>query len=265
MKNYEQVTNDLLERRNKYVARQRKKKKKMIGIAGSLCCVCLVALMSVGVWRGGWFKSISPVTLDDSTIIGEKDYISPDELNDNANKNQNNQTPSNGVSDIGSSPIVDNDLSDMIGVIKMNGITYIQYHTDENLFTADACLGDANHYEGSYKNFPGIDNPSAILYTTKESQNVILVKLGNGATVVLGRAGEIDVNGKAYFPSQLNPNQITQDMYLGKAEKFEIISVPHRDTTIHSTDEIWTVKNDDSKLLIKKSDGSVIVFCAYND
>ena len=43
MKSYDELTNDLLERRDRYVADQKKKRKRVMGVATSLCCFCLVA------------------------------------------------------------------------------------------------------------------------------------------------------------------------------------------------------------------------------
>ena len=51
MKSYEEVTNNLLERRDRYVVEQNQKRKRMMGAATSLCCCCLVAIMGFGVWQ----------------------------------------------------------------------------------------------------------------------------------------------------------------------------------------------------------------------
>ena len=40
MKSYDELTNDLLERRDRYVADQKKKRKRVMGVATSLCCFC---------------------------------------------------------------------------------------------------------------------------------------------------------------------------------------------------------------------------------
>ena len=61
MKNYDELTNDLLERRNRYVTDQKRKRKTVISVATSLCCVCLVALLGIGVWQGGMLNSQSPI------------------------------------------------------------------------------------------------------------------------------------------------------------------------------------------------------------
>lgn len=92
MKNYDELTSDLLERRDRYVADQKKKRKRVMGVATSLCCFCLVALLGFGMWQGGMFDAKPPITLDDSINIGDKDYINPDELD-------NSQTTSPGNND----------------------------------------------------------------------------------------------------------------------------------------------------------------------
>ncbi len=124
MKNYDELTNDLLERRNRYVTDQKRKRKTVISVATSLCCVCLVALLGIGVWQRG-----------------------------------------------------------ILGMVVIDGETYLQFFTDFEAYTLDACLGDASDYEGTYRTHP--NDFAAKLYTAKEDSNVLIVKLGNGGTVVL--------------------------------------------------------------------------------
>ena len=93
MKNYDELTSDLLERRDRYVADQKKKRKRVMSVATSLCCFCLVALLGFGMWQGGMFDAKPPITLDDSINIGDKDYINPDELD-----NSQTSTPGNNDS-----------------------------------------------------------------------------------------------------------------------------------------------------------------------
>ncbi len=85
MKNCDEMVNSLLERREQYIVKQKRKRKVIIRTVASMCCVCLVALLGFGVWQNGMFEKTPPVTMDDSVIIGEKDYIEPDELNSNTN------------------------------------------------------------------------------------------------------------------------------------------------------------------------------------
>ena len=74
MKNYDELTNDLLERRDRYVADQKKKRKRVMGVATSLCCFCLVALLGFGMLQGGMFNTTPPdQTLEDALYPGIKD------------------------------------------------------------------------------------------------------------------------------------------------------------------------------------------------
>ncbi len=49
MKNYDELINDLLERRDRYIADQKRKRKTVISVATSFCCVCFVAFLGIGV------------------------------------------------------------------------------------------------------------------------------------------------------------------------------------------------------------------------
>lgn len=51
MKSYEKVTNDLLERRDRYIADQKRKRKRAISITTPLCCLCIIALLGFGIGR----------------------------------------------------------------------------------------------------------------------------------------------------------------------------------------------------------------------
>lgn len=55
MKNCDEMVKDLFERREQYVAEQKRKRKMITRIASSICCVCLVAFMGVGAWQSGIF------------------------------------------------------------------------------------------------------------------------------------------------------------------------------------------------------------------
>lgn len=73
MKNYEQMANALFERRENYMAEQRRKRKIVIRTVTSLCGVCLVALLGFGVWKVGVFDTSSQQTTQDTLYPGIKD------------------------------------------------------------------------------------------------------------------------------------------------------------------------------------------------
>lgn len=74
MKNSEEMVNSLLERRDRYVTEQKKKKTIITRTVTSMCCVCLVALLGFGMWQGGMFNTTPPdQTVEDALYPGIKD------------------------------------------------------------------------------------------------------------------------------------------------------------------------------------------------
>lgn len=70
MKNYEELTQNLLERRDRYVAEQ---KKRRAAVITSLCCVCVVALVGFGLWKNGTYHPAP----GDLSIISTKPQTDP--------------------------------------------------------------------------------------------------------------------------------------------------------------------------------------------
>ena len=101
MKNYDELTNDLLERRDRYVADQKKKRKRVMGIATSLCCFCLVALLGFGMWQGGMFNTTPPdQTLEDALYPGIKDNFDESKGESPDNPSGNNKIVINTINGI---------------------------------------------------------------------------------------------------------------------------------------------------------------------
>ena len=79
MKNYDDITNDLLERRDRYIVHQQTKQKRVMHWAACFGCFCIAALVCVGIWRGGSFNVVQPnpvtpsQTLEDALYPGIKD------------------------------------------------------------------------------------------------------------------------------------------------------------------------------------------------
>lgn len=197
MKNCDEMLKSLLERRDNYVAEKKRKRKVIMRATTSVCCVCLVALLSFGVWQTGKLDSQPPVILDDSIIIGEKDYISPDELEsedgapsesgifpgDEGTVGGENAIESEDESASDSEAADEHDRCDVLGMVVIDGATYLQYSTDGEAYTPDIYLGYASDYDGTYKTH--IHDVVGELYTAKEDANILIVKLSNGGTVIL--------------------------------------------------------------------------------
>ncbi len=261
MKNYDETINTVFERIDEYKLKQARKKKMAVRVALPAFSMCLAVVIGVFVWKGDMLKTKPPVTLDDSTVIGEKDYIEPDEVDGDLQGNGQEAPPN---SSIGNTSTTENAVDDWIGSVEVGGVQYIQCSADVSLFTADKYLGDATNFEGSYKQFSDdITRMTTELYTVKESPNVMMIKLGNGGTVILGRAGEIVVDGKTYFSTQWTVDEFTVDRYLGQAKDYELIEVPGRESFIIPEDEIWTVQENGNILLVKQSNGDIIILSVW--
>lgn len=101
MKNYDELTTDLLERRDRYVTEQKKKRKRVMGVATSLCCFCLVALLGFGMWQGGMFNTAPPdQTLEDALYPGIKDNFDESKGESPDNPSANNKIVINTINGI---------------------------------------------------------------------------------------------------------------------------------------------------------------------
>lgn len=61
MKSYNEMANDVFRRIGEYETEQKKKRKAVIRSVTSVGCVCILALLCVGVWQSGLFKRSSDV------------------------------------------------------------------------------------------------------------------------------------------------------------------------------------------------------------
>ena len=71
MKSCEEMVNSLLERKAVYEAEQKRKKRTAVRISASLCCVCIIAVLGIGVNRSGLLGSKPPVVKENDLINTE--------------------------------------------------------------------------------------------------------------------------------------------------------------------------------------------------
>ena len=64
MKNYNEIADSVLSRRDEYEKEQSAKRKKMIRISSFASCFVIVAVLGVGIWQGGWLDFSSLPTAD---------------------------------------------------------------------------------------------------------------------------------------------------------------------------------------------------------
>ena len=127
MKNYDELTNDLLERRDRYVADQKKKRKRVMGVATSLCCFCLMALLGFGMWQGGMFNTTPPdQTLEDALYPGIKDNFDESKGESPDNPSANNKIVINTINGISADRMNINIAGD--DFVKMTREEMIEYY-----------------------------------------------------------------------------------------------------------------------------------------
>lgn len=208
MKNCEEMVGSLLERRKQYAAERRRKGKILVRAAASVGCVCLVALFGFNGWKNGWFNAAGPQIPDDMRTSGSEtnvddlfcgDYWIVDQ------KDPDNQTtahnsgmhPSEATGTVPSvdDPVIPDGLDDKLGVVVVDGETYVQFQTDTGSYTVDVCLGAASDFEGTYRS--DITDITGKVYTTKENPKVLIVRLSNGGVVALAKrvSNRIVING----------------------------------------------------------------------
>ena len=155
MKNYNEMANDVLRRIGEHENNQRNRRKNMKKVILPICCFCLVALLGIGLWQGDYFSKTPSSQLEDSTVIGEVDYIEPETSSQSGN------------------------LGDRIGIVKYGGANYVQLQCSKSskAYTPDKYLGEAEDYEGTYQN--DFEDIVGGLYMTKEDPNVLMVEMKN--------------------------------------------------------------------------------------
>ena len=213
MKSYDELTNDLLARRDNYVTERKKKRKTIIGAVSVAGCLCIAALIGVGVWAAGTPNSAqSAENINGAIAAGAEDSTSDTlcgtywvedgstganqsctseayALDDGSNGTDNMSASSSASCDVSvdepAVPGKTDDAGDAIGMIFFEDEWYVQFATGSaaEAYTIDKCIGGADEFEGSYKTC--LIDEAAKVFTVKEDSNVLVVKLGNGGIVAL--------------------------------------------------------------------------------
>ena len=74
MKNYKEITSNLLLKREQYVAQQYTRKRRIVTIATSLSCFCAVALAGIGLINNGIFNKIPTANTENQSKNSESHY-----------------------------------------------------------------------------------------------------------------------------------------------------------------------------------------------
>lgn len=225
---------------NEYETAKRRKKKIILSTAVPACFLCAAVIAGIAIHIAGAGGTAA-------------------DFKSSPQENSGSAVSSSEVSsDSGCKKFAYLD-DDMLGVVYINGIEYVQSFADfviDEAFTADKLIGDARDYDGTYRD----GDMTALLYSVKESKNALILKLGNGGTILLERSGELCVNGRDYRFYGYGSEGEKKEKRIGKAKPY-IIDVPTRQNNISPDDVIWTVSGDENKLIAVKSDGTQVIYC----
>ncbi len=225
---------------NEYETAKRRKKKIILSTAVPACFLCAAVIAGIAIHIAG--AGGTAAAFKGSPQENSGSAVSSSEVS----------------SDSGGKKFAYLD-DDILGVVYINGIEYVQSFADfviDEAFTADKLIGDARDYDGTYRD----SDMTALLYSVKESKNALILKLGNGGTILLERSGELCVNGRDYRFYGYGDGSEKKEKRVGSAKPY-IIDVPTRQNNISPDDVIWTVSGDENKLIAVKSDGTQVIYC----
>ena len=110
MKSYNEIANSVFERRDKYIATQKRKKRIIISVVAPALCCCIVIITSFTLWEIGFFNSNIPV-IDNSQNISDNSNNSSTDDNQNSTTNSSNSSQDDNTSSAPSSNPSDNNSS----------------------------------------------------------------------------------------------------------------------------------------------------------
>ncbi len=225
---------------NEYETAKRRKKKIILSTAVPACFLCAAVIAGVAIHIAGAGGTAA-------------------DFKSSPQENSGSAVSSSEISSDSESKKFAYLDDDMLGVVYINGIEYVQSFADfviDEAFTADKLIGDARDYDGTYRD----SDMTALLYSVKESKNALILKLGNGGTILLGRSGELCVNGRDYRFYGYGDGSKKKEKRIGSAKRY-IIEVPSRQSFAEPDDEIWTVSGNADELLLIKPNGTQVIYC----
>ena len=240
MKSCNEMAESVFTRINEYETAKRRKKKIILSPAVPACLLCAAVIAGVAIHGAGAGRT--PATPKSSLRENSGNAVSSSEVSSDSEGKK--------------FAYLDDD---MLGVVYINGIEYVQSFADfviDEAFTADKLIGDARDYDGTYRD----SDMTALLYSVKESKNALILKLGNGGTILLGRSGELCVNGRDYRFYGYGDGSKKKEKRIGSAKRY-IIEVPSRQSFAEPDDEIWTVSGNADELLLIKPNGTQVIYC----
>lgn len=186
MKSYNEMANKVFERRDQYEANKKQKRKILTRTLTPVFCLCIVLLLGVGLWQGDWFNKEPIQTVDDSVVVGEKDWYGPGESEPSNNTQDDNRKVARTLTYNGKR---------YLEVTNLNSLNYSNY--DEIVLGEK--IGNGEEFEGTYtdeymKKLYGtytVDGDTIRVTITSEvftvdgNEDLLCVKLSNGDINIL--------------------------------------------------------------------------------
>ena len=188
MKSYDELTNSLLERRDTYLAEQRKRRKTMVNIATSLCCFCMVVLLGFGAWNSGLFNKL-PLDETPNETIGDTLYPGiKDTFDDKNGESATNPAANNKIVIHNVSSGISSDMAICLGIddfLKMTREEIIEYYGVDFFpdVPADIELHEDQQF-GIYKRDGGAGevywDQNALNYSNDDFSRLVYVEVAKG-------------------------------------------------------------------------------------
>lgn len=132
MKNYEEITKNLLERRERFVAEKKKKRKKVVGIVVPVCCFTIISLLVVGMFKGGNPNGSLMIPSGDNNQEEISDNNDSNNIIDIFNKDNKETTKANKVNK------VDKNNDNKNNKTTTEAIATDEYSEDANDYNSDS-------------------------------------------------------------------------------------------------------------------------------
>lgn len=259
MKNYEEMSKDVLHRIDEYETEKKMKREKMTKVAASVTPICAAAVVGVGLWKGGVLTPAHDhlISSNVDSAVSNSDIVIA-ERNDASDENRQN-----GVkADIATSTAKATDSTkqaendDAMSEEGNDSQTLItEVDEVENTPNNTISPSSGNNAAIADENSPNIYVPTDSAEPPADGNGTN--GGGNGWCIFIST---LEWNGITYRDNDAaNISAYTQGNYIGKVSDF---NGEHKDNAgyrISSDDSVYTVKETTDVIFVVKGNGTIVV------
>lgn len=294
MKNYEDMAKDVLHRIDEYENERKMKRAKMTKVAASVTPVCAVAVVGVGLWKGGaltphndqLIASTVESTASDVILSVDND-TSADKHSANNNNADRNGEPTTSVSATDRQTAT---ADTTIPRVTENGENVIEdsgannASVEENTPVADdrgAPVSDnstiTNTEPQRATEVPAVQTEAPVQQTTPPVQQTEPATqsfpnnsgdFSNGENGVCIAISTLEWNGITYNDNEtVDASAYSRDRYIGKVSEFGGDHQNNCGYMVNPVDDVYTTKENVHVLIVVKANGTMIAMTnpAYLD